>query len=217
MRWLQAISPRARRELAAKAVLRRFPPNVVLWREREAPRGVFVILAGGIRVVRGSGRRQYVLHREGPGGTLGEVPYFGGGTYPATAIAESPTECLVLTKGAIEGAIQHDSRFALVLLGRMADRVRELVRRLERVTEQPVVARLASYLLSRGNQTGGRDTPFLLGQSQGRLAEDLGTVREVVVRELGRLITGGLIRRVGGGRYLIEDPWRLERLATPVT
>jgi CRP-like cAMP-binding protein len=41
--------------------------------------------------------RAHVVHEEGPGGTLGEVPLFDGGGYPATAIAQAATRCAVYT------------------------------------------------------------------------------------------------------------------------
>lgn len=200
--WLAALSAAGRRELAARGVTRAFATDEILWRRGDEPRGLFVILEGAVRVVRGSGGRQYVLHREGPGGTLGEVPLFGGGTYPATVIAEEPTECLVLSLTAIESAVARDPRLASLLLGRLSGRVRELASRLDRVTTQPVARRLAAYLLRRHEQSRG---VFSLGQSQTKLAEDLGTVREVVVRELRMLIAARVIRRAGTGRYLVVD------------
>jgi len=204
--WLAGLSAAGRRELAARGVTRRFTSAEVLWKRGDEPRGLFIVLEGAVRVVRGSGGRQYVLHREGPGGTLGEVPLFGGGTYPATVIAEEPTECLVLSLAALEAAVARDPRLATLLLGRLSGRVRELANRLDRVTTQPVARRLAGYLLQRHARANG---PFSLGQSQTKVAEDLGTVREVIVRELRTLVAAGVIRRVGSGRYQVVDVSRL--------
>lgn len=208
--WLAGLSVAGRRELAARGVTRRFSAGQVLWRRGDEPRGLFIVLEGAVRVVRGSGGRQHVLHREGPGGTLGEVPLFAGGTYPATVIAEEPTECLVLSRAALESAMTRDPRLATLLLGRLSGRVRELARRLDRFTTQPVARRLATYVLRRSEESGGA---FTLGQSQGRLAEDLGTVREVLVRELRALVDAGAIRRAGPGRYKVADEVALRRIA----
>lgn len=59
------------------------------------------------------------------------------------------------------------------------------------------------------------DAPFTLGTSQARLAEDLGTVREVVVRNLGSLRDQEILRREGRGRYRILNRAALEALAEP--
>ncbi|HEX4634147.1 MAG TPA: Crp/Fnr family transcriptional regulator [Gemmatimonadales bacterium] len=208
--WLATLSAAGRRELAARGVTRRFAADEVLWRRGDEPRGLFIVIEGAVRVVRGAGGRQCVLHREGPGGTLGEVPLFGGGTYPATVIAEEPTECLVLSRAAIEAAVEEDPRLASLLLGRLSARVRELAGRLDRVTTQPVARRLAGYLLLRHDAAGGT---FSLGQSQAKVAEDLGTVREVVVRELRALVGANVIRRIGAGRYRVIDATDLRRRA----
>ena len=44
-----------------------------------------VLLQGRVRAVRVRDGRETVLHRSGPGATLGEVPLFDGGDYPATS------------------------------------------------------------------------------------------------------------------------------------
>lgn len=52
-----------------------------------------------------------------------------------------------------------------------------------------------------------------LGMTQSALAEELGTVREVVVRELRLLRREGLIESLGGNRYRILDLARLRARA----
>ena len=72
----QVVSALARRGIEA-----RFAPNEVMFLAGSEPRGWYVVLEGTVRVVRGSGSRQHVVHTETVGGTLGEVPLFGGGTH----------------------------------------------------------------------------------------------------------------------------------------
>src|SRR3954463_15698990 len=79
--------PRVVAALARRAVEVRYEPGAVLFLSGSRPRGWYVVIEGLVRVVRGSGARQHVIHTEGPGGTLGEVPLFGGETHPATGIA----------------------------------------------------------------------------------------------------------------------------------
>jgi predicted transcriptional regulator len=50
--------------------------------------------------------------------------------------------------------------------------------------------------------------------TQQSLAEELGTVREVVARKLRDVCRRGLIESVGGGRYRIVDRRRLEESLT---
>lgn len=201
----------ARRELAARATLRTFAPDEVLWRAGATPRGFCVVLEGEVRVVRSVGGRQHVIHVEGPGGTLGDVPLFEGGAYPATAIASRRTQCLVIGRDAILAAIREDPELAFVLLARLAARVRHLIERLDRLAARNVTARLAAFLLARRRAAA---TPsFTLGCTQLEVAEELGTVREVVVRALRELREGGVIRSAGRGRYEVVDEAALVRLA----
>jgi CRP-like cAMP-binding protein len=91
---------------------------------------------------------------------------------------------------------------AWALLGRLASRVRQLVERLSSRTEDPLQARLASYVLSRPRSSSGL---IALGETQQAVAEELGTVREIVVRRLGLLVEAGLLERRGRGQYAVRD------------
>lgn len=194
------LNERARQELALRGGLRRFRPDEVLWRMGDQPRGLFVLLEGQVRVVRGTGGRQQVIHKEGPGGILGDVPLFGGGDYPATAIASTRCTALVLQRDAIRAAMHADPDLAFILLSRLAHRLREVIGRLDRLVASSVTSRLAGYLLARETEPG---RPFTLGGTQVEVAEELGTVREVIVRTMADLRLTGLIEPVGRGRYRI--------------
>ncbi len=203
------INDAARRELATRSTLRHFTKDEVLWTAGSEPRGLFVILEGSVRVVRETAGRHSVIHTEGPNGTLGEVPLFEGNTLPATAIASEATECVCITAAALDAAIQADSGVARIFLGRLAKRVRGLVDRVERLSAHSVRRRLAAFLLERDQLSGGGDGggsgAFSLGRSQAAVAEELGTVREVLVRSLRELRESGLIDSAGRGRWSVAD------------
>jgi len=189
--------------MAERAVERRFAPGETLFRAGDSPRGLMVVLEGRVRVVRQAGGRAQVVHVEGAGGTLGEVPLFAGGGYPATAVAAERTTCAVIAREALAAAVRSSPDAAFVLLERLARRVRELVERLDRSSLRPVSARLAAFLVARADSRGR--AVISLGMTQQLLAEELGTVREVVVRELRALRTLGIVRSLGGGRYELMD------------
>ncbi|HEX5829863.1 MAG TPA: Crp/Fnr family transcriptional regulator, partial [Gemmatimonadaceae bacterium] len=184
--FFRDLSPAARRAMAERAVERTYEAGETLFTAGSAPAGLHVVTEGRVRVLRASaaGRRQ-VVHVEGPGGTLGEVPLYAGGGYPATAIATEPTRCVVLGRDAVAASIAADPDVAWLLLRRLALRVREVVDRLERVGAHDVATRLAAHLVRRAERTRGGG--ITLGATHAELAEELGTVREVVVRQLRRL------------------------------
>lgn len=204
--FLARANAAARRQVALRGVESTFATGQVLWRAGAAPRGLFVIVEGAVRVVRARDGRQQVVHTEGPGATLGEVPLFVGGRYPATAVATAPTTCAVLGRAAVEAAIAADPSVAFALLESLATRVRTLVDRLDR-RATTVERRLAAAILARHQAAGGG--AFTLGGSQAELAEELGTVREVVVRALGKMVKSGVILRAGRATFRVADADRL--------
>jgi CRP/FNR family transcriptional regulator len=207
---LATLSPEARRVLSA-APRRRFGTGETLWVAGGDARGLFVVLSGRVRVVRAPRGRQYAIHSEGAGATLGEVPFFAGGGYPATAIAAEPTTCLVLDRRTVARAIAADPEIALHWLGRLAARVRTVIERLDRQTASTVEQRLATLLLEHHVATRG--APFALAATQAEAAEELGTVREVLVRALRRLRDSRLVATPSRGRYRVLNVARLKRLA----
>jgi CRP/FNR family transcriptional regulator len=201
------------RALAKRGTIVRAAPNEVLFLTGSESRGWWIVLEGRVRVVRGDDSRQHVVHTEGPGGTLGEVPLVSGGTHPATAIAAEPTSCALFSRAALEAAIAEAPSIAFILAERLAERVRILVDRLDVRSARSVQSRLIEFLLARPRQ---RASSLSLGMTQQALAEELGTVREVVARELRTLIKHGWLESLGGGRYHIVDVAALRRAARHV-
>lgn len=206
-----ALPAETRRALATRGVERQYRTGAVLFRAESEATALYVVLSGSIRVVRSHRGRQLVIHGEGPGGTLGEIPFFAGGTLPATAIAAEPCRCLIVNRETLQAVIRQDSALAWLFLRRLSLRVRDLVERLQRTSSSGVQARLASFILARAEAAG--PGPFTLGLTQAELAEEIGTVREVVVRGLGQLRNSGIIVSAGRGHYAIQDPAALRTLA----
>jgi len=202
----------AREALAARAVLRKFRTGQYLWREGDESRGLYLVLEGRVRIVRHAGPRQHVVHVEDTGATLGEVPLFAGGGYPASAVAAAATTCLIFDHASLRAVMATHPDLAWALLGRLAARVRHLVDRLSSRTGDPMQARLAAYVLSRPTTPSGA---IALGETQQDVAEELGTVREIVVRQLATLVDIGLLERRGRGQYAIRDAVALSVLAEP--
>ena len=205
------LSGPALQEILTRGSVRRFAPETYLWRAGEQPSAIHVVLTGSVRVVRASAGRQRVVHHETRGGTLGDVALFSGSPYPASAIAVTRVETLALTESALAAVIAAQPPFAFRLMERLAERVRLLIERLERMTSWSVQARIARHLLERDRQAQG--DAFTLGMTQQALSEDLGTVREVIGRTLRELRDRGHIEPAGRGRYRVCDRRQLEQLA----
>lgn len=207
-----ALGPDALGALAERAEQRSYEPGGVIWLEGAQPRGVFVVLEGEVKIVRSTEGRQHVIHRAAAGATLGEVPLFAGGAYPASAIAVQRSRCLVLPRERLLRAIDDHPEIARLFLQHLARRVRHLVDRLDERSSTGVRARVARQLLEKDGASPGEW--FALGRTQWELAEELATVREVVARSLSELRACGAIESDGRGRYRVREAGLLERGAS---
>ncbi|MEO5904929.1 MAG: Crp/Fnr family transcriptional regulator [Gemmatimonadaceae bacterium] len=210
---LESLTPSARTALIGRSIQKKYAAGQVLWSEGDTPAGLTLVTQGKVRIVRGVGGRQTVIHSGEAGSTLGEIPFFTKSTYPATAIASEPTTCLIITFDAFHEALRGEPSLALVLLERLSRRVQTLVDRIGRLSSQSVVARLASFIIERSSTSA--NATFSLGMTQGDLAEELGTVREVVVRALRDLKNSGAIAARERGRFVVADPVALRAAAEP--
>ena len=208
---LDRLNNPARGVLEQYASVRAFAPGEVLWTAGEQPQALLIVIEGTVRVVRAIDGRQHVVHVEGPGGTLGDVALFGNTPYPATAIAATRARCMVIPPQVLHAAIAADPEFALTLLSGLAQRVRGLINRLDRVTHQNILSRVAEHVLRRATAAHG---PFTLGTTQQELAEELGTVRELIVRSLAELRERGALHSAGRGRYQVIDIELLRTLSS---
>ena len=197
--------------IAAAAIERRYSRGATLYRAGDPANGLYFVLEGHVRVSRETHTRAELLHVEEPGGVLGEIPVFGGGAFPATAVAAVPTRCAHLPVDAVERLLREDPAFSRFALRRLAVRARGLLRRIDELTATTVTARVAEYVLARAESTGGSDVT--LGMSQAELAAELGTAREVIVRSLGTLVESGALARTGRSRFAIRRLTMLRAIA----
>jgi len=137
---------------------------------------------------------------------LGEIPVFGGERFPATATALEPTQCCHIPIPVVERLLGEEPSFARFALRRMAARAHSLLHRIDELTASTVTARLAAFVAARAAQDAAPD--FSLGMTQGELATELGTAREVIVRGIAQLVDAGAIARTGRSRFVVR------RLAT---
>jgi CRP/FNR family transcriptional regulator len=142
--------------------------------------------------------------------SVAEVPLFDGGPYPATVIAIDAVAAILISKQDFRQVCLQHPDVALKVLSVIGQRLRQLVAVVEAVSFGSVRQRLARALLEFGKTT--TDGSFWLPATHQELASRLGTVREVVSRNLSRFQSEGLIRMEKRQVKLI-DPDGLEREA----
>lgn len=178
---------------AKLAIRRSYDPKETLFEEGETCQGIWIIASGVVRIYKLTpGGRQVVLAMQPAPGTVAEVPVFDGGPYPATVIAQEPSEAMLILKEDFLAACRRNPELGLRFLRVFGARLRQLVGLVERITFGSVRQRLATMLLESADAAGGAE--FTLADTHEEIANQLGTVREVVSRNLGRFQGEGLIR-----------------------
>ena len=201
----EGLTPEVCTRIAAAAIPCRFRAKQALFRAGAQADALYFILSGRVRVSRETPERVELLHTEGPGGVLAEIPVFGGGVFPATAIATETTQCLKLPVDAVRRLLRDEPAFAGYALARLAMRAQTLLRRIDELTASTIPMRVAAHIAGRASST-----PFTLGMTQAELAEEIGTAREVVVRAIASLVRARAIKRVGRSRFEVVS-WAVLR------
>jgi len=194
--------------LSARTVRKMFSKGELLFSEGEPCKGIQIIAFGKVRIFKTSATgREQVLSVDGPGGSIAELPVFDGGPYPASAIALENTEIAFISRRDFQAFCMEHPEVALKVLALVGARLRRLVGIIEELSFTTIRQRLVSTLIrlaqSEGKKTE-RGIEFLLPASHQELANQLGTVRELVSRNLTRLQAEGLLE-VDARQVIVKD------------
>jgi CRP/FNR family transcriptional regulator len=177
-----------------------------LFAECQACRGFPLLISGTIKVVKTTpAGREMLLYRVEPGGScvitssclLGHTPYTAHG------IAETPLQMLILPTALFEALIAGNARFRDFVFQLLADRIAELMQLVEEVAFHRLDQRLAKLLLGK---------PEPIRATHQALADELGSVREIVSRLLKGFAAQGLVA-LGRERISLLDRAGLRQLA----
>lgn len=198
--------------LTSQTVERRFDGGELVFSEGEPCSGLFVVQSGNIRIFKSSpGGREQVLSIDGAGSSIAELPVFDGGNYPASALAVSAATLLFVSKQHFHALCLQHPEVALKVLRVVGARLRKLVGIIEELSFTTVRHRLVALLIrltkSEGKSVAGT-VQITLNANNQELAAQLGTVRELVSRNLSRLQSEGLIA-IDGRIVTIPDPKKL--------
>jgi CRP-like cAMP-binding protein len=194
----------------------RYPAGAVLCRQGEQANHVHVLLAGHVRVTRvAMDGREIGAGVRGPGDVLGELAAVDAQPRSATVSALDEVRTLTISGARFAALCQTEPRIAWVLLGVVADRLRETGRHWAEFGGGHTAQRVAALLLELAVQQGkvsGDAVEITLWAGQKELATAAATSRESVARALRNLRERGLVstRR---GHVTIHDLTGLRRLA----
>ena len=205
---LSSLSEEEIRSLVSKVTMRHFAAGELLFSEGEPCRGLYIIAAGRVRIFKSSASgREQVLAVNGPGEAVAELPVFDGGNYPASVLALEATEIAFIAQQEFRGFCLEHPEVALKMLAAVGARLRRLVGIIEELSFTTVRQRLVAVLLKLAEGSGRKTARGLLVELPGthlELAHQLGTVRELISRNLQRLQAEGLLE-VDARQVLVRD------------
>jgi len=199
--------------LAQRAVPRKFSSGEIVFSEGDPCTGMYVVEAGHIRIFKTStGGREQVLSIDGPGSSVAELPVFDGGNYPASVSAVEDSTLLFISKQDFQSLCLTHPQVALKVLRVVGARLRKLVGIIEELSFTTVRHRLAGFLVRLAQREGTKVSAGIevtLPASNQELASQIGTVRELVSRNLSRFQSEKLIE-MDGRRVVIANLNALE-------
>jgi len=170
-------------------------------------RGLPLVLSGEIRLHQTyPNGRDLELYRVGPGdmcvlsvaALIGTEPH-----YQAYGVASAATELRLLSTSTFLRLLGEDEQFRRHVLGDFSTRMFALLKLVDDLVERRLDQRLAALLVRRGP---------LIEHSHVQLADELGTVREMVSRLLARFDRAGWVE-LGRLRIKVRDTAALHAFA----
>lgn len=204
---LQALDKDSKKLLAQFARIVHAPIGTIGYREGDQCGAYVMRLKGRSRVYKMSASgREIVLYRVGAGETcvITTTCLLGHSQYPASTIVEDPIEDVLIPDTIFQRLMIDSPVFRQYVMQNYGALISDLIVLLDEVAFQTLDARLAKWLLDMGNNH--------IARTHQQIADELGTAREVVSRQLKRFEQAGWLT-LGRGEVTLLQRAELLKLA----
>ena len=202
---LAEIDSELRRRILDNAQTVTVAGGTVLFDEHQPCQGFPFVIKGSVRVVKaGANGRELPLYRVLPGETcvISSSCLLGRIDYNARGVADDETTVVLLPRPLFDELVTAPA-FREYVFRLLAERIADLMQLIEEVAFRRLDQRLAALLLGKGR---------ILHTTHQHLADELGSVREIVSRLLKGFSEQGLVT-LGREQIEILDPAGLRNLA----
>jgi CRP/FNR family transcriptional regulator, anaerobic regulatory protein len=182
-------------ELLANALSAHLERGTIVFDENQACQGFPLLLSGSIRVIKvAPSGRELLLYTVSPGESciLTTSCLLGETRYHARGVVAEDLEMAILPPPLFRALADAHPPFRNYIFGLFSDRMTDLMQLVSAVAFQKLDQRLAALLLSRVSP---------IHSTHQALADELGSVREIISRLLGQFAEQGWIKL---GREQIE-------------
>ena len=213
LEWLTAFPPLNALEASARELLAKHskiveaPIGTVGYREGGACGAYVMRLAGQSRVYKMSASgREILLYRVGAGETcvITTTCLLGNSNYPASTIVEEAITDVIIPSNAFNQLMIDSKVFRTFVMTNYGALISDLIVLLDEVAFHSLDARLAKLLLDAGDKE--------INRTHQQIADELGTAREVVSRQLKRFEQKGWVA-LGRGHVEVNDKAALSKAA----
>lgn len=206
---LPPMSPDLRAALMARARQVRFQTGQEVFSTGDHVKDLLILLSGTLRIEQlGANGREIVLYRVHGGDSciLTAACLLSDEQYAAMGVAETDLEALLLPRAAFDDLMAASAEFRGMIFDAYSKRITDLLQVVEEVAFRRIDLRLAGRLLALA---GDADQ---IAATQSQIATELGTVREVISRQLQEFQRRGWVK-VGRGLVTVKDKSALQALA----
>lgn len=200
------LNPASLERLLHEAQPVRAPKASVMFRPGQPCRGFPLLLEGTVRVSQtSSGGREIVLYHVEPGQgcLLSGGCLLGHSDYGASGVAETDVTLLSIPPAVFQELLLQHEPFRRFVFGMYGERLAQVMQLVEEVAFRRLDSRLAQLLVQRGP---------VVAATQQKLAEELGSVREIVSRLLRQFEQRGWVA-LERERVMVRDRGALVELA----
>ncbi|MDD5181049.1 MAG: Crp/Fnr family transcriptional regulator [Gallionellaceae bacterium] len=203
---LQTLPTAQLADVQASAAAMQLPAGTVVFDENQPCQGFPLLLSGNIRVIKAAANgRELQLYRVEPGESciLTSSCLLGHASYHARGVVEQDVEMVVLPPAVFKTLLSVHEPFRDYIFGLFSERLTDLMQLVSAVAFQKLDQRLAALLVSK---------PSPIHTTHQALADELGSVREIVSRLLKNFAEQGWVR-MGREQIEVTDAAALKQLA----
>ncbi len=207
---LARLSPPIRDLLVRRSSVIRVPAGTLIFGPGKAPENLLLLLAGTVRVhQRGESGRDIVLYRVGAGEScvLTTACLLAYEDYTAEGVAETDVEAVAIPRMVFDEVVAASPEFRSFVFSAYSRRITDLFHVIEEIAFQRMDIRMAQRLIELDDGSGR------IRATHQRLADELGTAREVVSRQLSEFQRRGWVA-LTRGEIALTDKAGLEKLAS---
>jgi len=193
-------------DLLSNASAMSVPAGTVMFDENQSCQGFPLLLSGSIRVIKASANgRELQLYRVCPGESciLTSSCLLGHDHYHARGVVEQDVELVALPPSAFRALLSQYEPFRNYIFSLFSERLTDLMQLVSAVAFQKLDQRLAALLIAK---------PSPIHITHQALADELGSVREIVSRLLKNFADQGWVR-LGREQIEVADASALKKLS----